>query len=270
MEDDIISKIDKAYDDMPKEKTRQYIGASGVGHPCDAYISLCHRGFPETPPQARIKRIFRDGHRIEEDVVADLKKAGYEVDEVDPETKKQFYYSMFGNHVSGSGDGNITIDGELHLLEIKSMNATRHNRCKKVGVKVSDYKYYAQVQLMMGLSDIKKSCFVSYNKNTSEYLSEIITFDEFEYSELLRRINVVLNNEGKRIAKDKTDWRCKSCFKREACWEGLKPSPACHNCKHAIAADTGGKAWWCNNHNKEAVNTCDDYTLFLPKPFGTS
>ena len=262
MENDIVKRINKAYEAIPQEETRQYIGASGVGHPCNAYLTLCHRGFPETPPQPRIKRIFRDGHRIEDDVVADLKKAGYEVHETDPKTKKQFYYSMFGNHVSGSCDGNIIIDDNKLLLEIKSMNDARWKRCLKVGVKVSDYKYYAQVQLMMGLSGVHKSCFVSYNKNTSEYLSEIIIFDEFEYSDLLRRINIVLNNESKRIARDKTDWRCKTCFKREACWEGLKPDPACHNCQHSKAIDTGGKSWWCTHHDKEAVNTCDEYTVF--------
>lgn len=262
--------IDKAYDNLDREKPRQYIGASGVGHQCNAYLSYCLRGFPETEVAPKVKRIFRDGHRIEEEVVEDLKLAGFEVSEVDEETGKQHRYSMFGNHVVGNGDGIIIIEEEKHILEIKSMNDARWKKCKKVGVKVSDYKYFAQMQLLMGLSGIHKACLVSYNKNSSEYLSEIVTYDEFEYADLLRRINVVLEGKGRKISSDPAYFACKMCFKRSTCWEGINPDPACHNCMHAKPVDTGDKAWHCTLHDSEAVKLCDEYTIYQPLKSGGS
>jgi len=95
----VEESIDKAFEDLDREKPRRYIGASGVGNSCNAYLSYSLRGFPESEVKPKIKRIFRDGHRIEDEVVKDLKLAGFEVSEIDEETGKQHRYSMFGNHV---------------------------------------------------------------------------------------------------------------------------------------------------------------------------
>ena len=56
--------IDKAYEDKEREDPRRYIGASGVGHSCNAYLSYCLRGFPESDPIPKVKRIFRDLSRL--------------------------------------------------------------------------------------------------------------------------------------------------------------------------------------------------------------
>jgi len=262
----IEDAINDAYAEAPREETRRYIGASGVGNPCNQYLALCLRGYPESEIIPKLKRIFRDGHRIEEDVVADLKLAGYDVKEVDEVTGKQFRYSDFGNHVMGNADGNIVLDGINHILEIKSMNDARWKKCHKYGVKSSDPKYFAQMQLIMGLSQIHKSCFVSYNKNTSEYLSEIIDYDEFEYADLQRRIKIVLDGNERRLSTTATDWRCKTCFKRSACWEGETYPAACHNCSHAKPSQMGNKSWWCGKHDIEAVKICDDHNYYQPRP----
>ena len=42
-----------------------------------------------------------EGHRIEDQVVADLKKAGFFIEEVDPITGKQYEFKEFGGHVVG-------------------------------------------------------------------------------------------------------------------------------------------------------------------------
>ena len=83
---DITADIDTAYAKEKREKARQYIGASGIGQACDASIAFSYRGYPDTPPDSKLARIFRDGHRIEYDVVRDLKKAGYHVMEKNPMT----------------------------------------------------------------------------------------------------------------------------------------------------------------------------------------
>ena len=53
---EVVIKIDDGYDRQTDGKAREYIGASGVGHPCDAYQAYSLRGFPNTEPDARLKR----------------------------------------------------------------------------------------------------------------------------------------------------------------------------------------------------------------------
>ncbi|MFO0448260.1 MAG: hypothetical protein ACK52I_06285, partial [Pseudomonadota bacterium] len=115
--------IDAAYSSV-LEKPRQYIGASSVGAPCDAQVAFSLRGFPEDPIEPRVRRIFKLGHIIEDMVVADLKKAGFHVYDRDSLTGKQYAYSEHGGHVRAHADGLIDLgDGELRVLEIKSVNA---------------------------------------------------------------------------------------------------------------------------------------------------
>ena len=87
---EVVIKIDDGYDKQTEGRAREYIGASGVGHPCDAYQAYSMRGFPNTEPDARLKRIFRLGHILEDEVVKDLKeKADVRVWEVDGLTGRQ-------------------------------------------------------------------------------------------------------------------------------------------------------------------------------------
>ena len=61
----IEDKIDEAYEREGRDQRRKYIGASSVGGDCLAEQSFAFRGFPETPPSAKLKRIFKMGHVIE-------------------------------------------------------------------------------------------------------------------------------------------------------------------------------------------------------------
>ena len=93
-----------------REGVRQYIGASGVGNPCDAYLAFCLRGYPDGEVGAQLGRIFREGNRLEDQMIADLRKAKFAVYDVDPRTRKQWEYTDFGRHVIGHADGQIELD----------------------------------------------------------------------------------------------------------------------------------------------------------------
>jgi len=259
---DITQQINDAFDAEDRQKPRAYIGASGVGNLCDAYLAFCHRGYPDVPTDAQLKRIFRDGHRIEDIVVKDLRKTGLHVMEVNPMTSKQWRWEAYGGHAMGNADGLVEIDGETLGLEIKSMNDSKHKECAKKGVKYSHPNYYDQMQFMMGLSGIKKFLFVSYNKNNSSYLHEYIDFDEFRFSYLKTRVETVLRQESRRCATDESDWRCKSCFKRDACWRGELPEQRImRTCGNAKPNKEG--EWSCD---KCSDGVCHDWVPYEPLP----
>lgn len=257
--------IDTAYAEAErKEAPRAYLGASIVGNPCLAYLAFSLRAFPEAPIDPQLQRIFALGHAIEDIVIADLRKAGVDVIETDGITKKQVEWKLYGGHVKMHADGRIAKNGQIvAILEVKSMGDNKFKAFRDQGVRVSHRVYYDQMMLMMGASGIKRAVLIAYNKNNSDYHSEEVEFDEFYFADQRRRIETVLQNEATKIASDESDWRCKGCFKRTACWEGVTPEPLCRNCGHALPTPDG--EWWCQKHLRGAYELCGDHEFYRPK-----
>lgn len=221
---DVSGLIKQAFSDEPRGEARAYIGASGVGHACDASIAFSFRGYPDKEPDEQLKRIFRDGHRIETQVIKDMRKAGLYVMEKDPMTGKQWSYRSYGGHALGHADGLIEDGSETCGVEIKSMGDSKFKDFVSKGVKSSHPIYYDQMQFMMGMSGIKRFVLVAYNKNNSDFHHEWVHFDEFRYYSLEAKVERVLANEARKISRDESDWRCRSCFKFNACWRGELPA----------------------------------------------
>ena len=261
---DIIRAIDDAYENGKKEKSRAYIGASIIGNSCDALIAFNLRGFPNEPPPPKLKRIFDLGHTLEDKVVKDLKKAKLSVWEVDGLTGKQHSYELWGGHIKAHMDGHIEINDEVHVLEIKSMNDASFSKFQKDGVKISHPNYFAQVQMMMGMSGFRKAFFIAINKNTSEYHAQIVHFDDFEYAHIQERIERVVTGKAKKISTDSTDWRCRGCFKRGVCWGDRAVPVACETCQFSGPKPDGG--WHCYKHDRTALEPCADYQRYEPLP----
>lgn len=260
----VTELIDEYYTKRKQQKPRAYIGASGIGQQCDASISYSFRGYPDTAPDARLSRIFRDGHRIEDDVVRDMRKAGIHVMEKDPYTGRQWRFEGYGGLVMGNADGIVEMDGETIGLEIKSMNDAKHKEFVRKGIKGSHPSYYDQMQFMMGLSGMTMFLMVAYNKNTSLYHHEYVEFDDFRFAFLTTKVERVIKNEAQKISEDESDWRCRGCFKRGACWGGLEPEEkTVRTCGNSYAEVDG--TWKCSVCDAE---TCADWKLYVPKPRG--
>jgi hypothetical protein len=255
----LVELIDQGFDAMPEEKPRAYIGASIIGDECDAYLAFSLRGYPGTKIQPKLRRIFRDGHRIEVDVIEDLKQAGAQVVEVDPKTGKQWEWKSHGGHFVVHADGVCEQQGETVGLEIKSMNAKKFHEFQRLGVKQSHPRYYAQCQALMGLSGMRKTVLVAYCKDTSVYHVETVEFDEFVFAFQASRVERVLRGDAQKIAADATDWRCRFCFKADACWHGKEPEHSMHSCANAQPVDGG---WSCS---KGCSKDCEDWTAYQPK-----
>jgi hypothetical protein len=259
--------IEEAFEKSTEDKARRYIGASIVGNECEAYLSLSLRGFKNDPVNSRLKRIFRDGHRIEDVVIADMKLAKVNVIDRDPISGQQFEYNDYDGHVSGHADGVIEEGEECLLLEVKSMNDKKWNMFREKGVAKSHPLYFAQMQYMMGKSGMRRGILIAYNKNTSEYHSEEVKFDTFYFAALQAKIERVMDKgEGVRIARDRADYRCSGCFKRTACWKGVEEK-ACSLCKFAEPAMD--KKWKCNHPEVdevvEAEHVCPKFEMYVPR-----
>tara|TARA_B110000046_G_scaffold10626_1_gene10637 strand:- start:45050 stop:45862 length:813 start_codon:yes stop_codon:yes gene_type:complete len=264
---DVIQAIDAGYADEKREKARRYLGASIIGTACEAVLGFNLRGFPNEPPNPRLKRIFNLGHILEDVVVKDLKeKAKLRLWEVDALTGKQHTYQEWGGHIVCHTDGLVEdeSDGTVMVLEIKSMNDASFSKFKKSGVKVSHPQYFGQVQMMMGMGELQQTLFVAINKNNCEYHVEVVDFDDFEYSFIKSKIERALSGQVRKISTDETDWRCKGCFKRGVCWGDKEVVPSCPTCAFSLPRPDG--KWQCTKLDDEAVEICPNYRQYEPLP----
>ena len=263
----VLNDIDAGFAAEDRGEARCYIGASMAGTDCVAQMALSLRGFPDVAVDPQLKRIFFAGHKIEDWVVADLKrKADLRVYEKDDMTGKQHRREWLNGHVVCNSDGLVDFeDGSPPaILEIKSMNDANFKKFQTVGVRASHRKYYRQMTMMMAMFKIERSLFVAYNKNNSQYHAELVHFDQEEWDGMYVKIQQALDGQAERVAKEPEDWRCKSCFKRESCWSQPDLSPACRFCKHAFADKYGG--FTCKLSGNQEMNACDKYEQFGPTP----
>lgn len=260
---EIAGAIDDA---LAKQKRKPYfskgsIGASTVGNSCDALLAFSLRGFPSDEPDPQLRRIFRDGHRIENVVVKDVRLAGYDIMEDDPMTGKQWEWRKYGQLAVFKADGIMHIKGEAYLCEIKSMNDDYWNKFKRIGIRLSHPYYYDQMQMGMGMSGIHKCIMIAYNKNNSKYWDEVVEFDPVRYGFLMHRIEASMIGPSFKVAKRAEDWRCKGCFKRGVCWGDTKVEKNIRTCKWSKATKDGD--FRCIKNLK--CEGCTEYERWRPR-----
>lgn len=163
---------------------RAYLGGSAIGKECKRALWYDFRKVRLPEFEGRILRLFQTGHREEDRMIADLKRAGLEVYGVNPGDGEQFEVSAFGGHFSGHFDGLVRgvpdAPTKWHLLETKTSSAKAYRRlaypqCKNCnrynkpdsaecyncgseemrppkGVREAKPVHYAQMQVYMGLA----------------------------------------------------------------------------------------------------------------------
>lgn len=266
----LVEAIDLALANAPVGKPRQYIGGSSVANDCDAYIALCMRGFPDNQIDPQLQRIFELGHILEDVLVAHIKASGYfeQLDEVDPKTGKQWEFKSHGGHHVSHYDG-LAYDKKVKdwiLFEAKSMNKAKFEQFKNHGVRVSHPMYFYQCQDYMQLSGLKKAILVSYCKDNSQIHAEYIDADVGEVAWIRERVARVVEGDAQRISYDSIEYRCKQCFKQDACWGKKLPDVKCASCKFSKPdMNKNNGSWHCTLYNSEANKTCTAYVPYEPK-----
>lgn len=241
---------------------RPHLGGSVVGHACKRYIFYSFRWAYLNKIEAKLNRIFRIGDAIEDIIVKELEDLGIHI------TDSQQQVFGYKSHAGGSIDGKAYLDGEHHLLEVKSMNHTNFLEMQRKHCEESKPQYYNQCQIYMGKLQLKKALFICMDKNNSDLYIEIIKFDEFTYEMLLAKeeevIDAVHVNTFPRISQNPSWYQCKYCDAKDVCHKGDMPSRNCRTCNHVEMHDDG--EWLCGLHGHELTTRdqeigCDDYTV---------
>lgn len=265
----LLEAIDAGLLAVAPQPPRQYIGGSSVGHDCDALLSLSLRGFPDNQIDPQLQRIFELGHLLEDVLVAHIKKSNFfnVLHELDPKTGDQWEYKSHGGHYSSHFDG-IAEDKKLGkiVFEAKSMNKAKFEQFKRLGVQYSHPLYFFQCQGYMNLSGLKYAVIIAYCKDNSQIHAEFLKFDPVYANWITARVDDIVANGGERIAYDSIEFRCKGCFKHDACWGKVEPEVKCVTCRHATPdLQHTDKRWHCMMYDKPCDQPCSAYVQYLPR-----
>ena len=247
------------------------IGASSIGEECVRSIWYDWRGFHNDRPEGRMLRLFKTGYIQEDRVVQDLKDAGLEVWEVDPDTGKQWTYTAADGHFVCKTDGAVrgvpSAEKTPHVIEIKSSNVKGFKELQTRGVKEAKPLHYWQMQAGMWLSGLERALYIAVCKDDEKFHIERVYKDEATIEmieEKLRKLTEA-TMPPIRIAEKETDWRCKFCDAHAVCWGHKKPLQNCRSCQHARPIQDGG--WLCEKFNEQLdygkqLKGCDLWTTF--------
>jgi hypothetical protein len=214
---DLIKRIDDAIQKrIDSKQSRSYMGASGLGEPCDRKLWYSYKQ-PKSNHTPRTQRIFDLGNMLEDYLVRLIRDAGILIHTVD-ENNEQFGFEdgIIAGHIDG-----VLEDGAPVLIEFKSYNSTRFAALKKAGVKENDPTYFTQCQIYMGKMELESCVFMAICKNDCDLYTETIDFDPIEFNWALQRGKEIGAMEGlpERKYNHISHFKCKLCNWAKDCWK---------------------------------------------------
>jgi hypothetical protein len=206
------------------ETTRNYLGASAVGHPCLRKVQFDWMCDPVHP--VRLRDIFARGHFFEQQTREHFTQAGFQLAGED-----RLKFEALDGWLRGHADGiflngpEIPGGGYPCLWEHKAINAKGWRSLERDGLEKHYPQYAVQValyQVFLGVND-KPAIFTATSADTCDRLHLLVPFNAQLAEENVRRANIVINatQAGEllpRVTDDPNNWRCKMCGHRTRCW----------------------------------------------------
>ncbi len=264
----IANLIDEHHASQPDE-LRGHLGCSLLGHPCERWLWLSFRWAVKEKFQGRILRLFRRGNNEENIIISDLEAIGVNF------SSHQEHVDL-GSHVGGSTDG--TIEGGVpgaektrHVAEFKTHAKKSFDDLVKKEVKASKPMHWAQMQLYMLGTGIKRALYLAVCKDDDRLYTERVKFDK-EAAEALR-------DRGHRVAlaermpdplsSDPSWYQCKWCPAHSFCHDRrLTQQVNCRTCAHATPEkdSTWSCARWARGEGNQIplefqATGCDSHVL---------
>lgn len=267
-----VAAIYRSYEEMSDSGFRPHLGASVLGRECERELWLTFRWVSKRAFEGRMLRLFDTGNWEEQRLVADLRRIGVTIHEVDPDTGDQFVVSSHGGHAGGSMDGAAVGFPEApkawHVTEFKTHNAKSYAKLKKEGVRKAKPEHWSQMQTYMHHTGMDRAMYLAVNKDTDEIYSERIHYDgEAALGLQAKAARVIFSPKPlERISRDPSWFGCRYCDHRDNCHGSKLPEVSCRTCLHSTPEQEGG--WTCARWSKaltvEEQKTGCGAHLFVP------
>jgi len=212
--------ITKLLDDYilanPDQEIRQYIGASGIGSPCERKIWYGYKGMPAMPTAPTMQRTFDIGHSLETLVLDYMQNAGCNMLRKAPHT---YFKDKDIPELQGHCDAIWYSPVGTHIIEVKTARDSSFRVFVKGGLLKWYPVYYSQVQTYMGMSGIKDAYVIAINKDTSELHDEHVVFDPIHYDMLrAKALRLIQSDEApEKINNSPLFYVCRNCQYKEIC-----------------------------------------------------
>lgn len=200
--------IDKFYLDKQRnrEQTRFYITDAGK---CPRAIFFKFKKVPREEMEARILRMFDHGDYMQMQILSTLFSLGI-VRASEVTTPPQ-------ELISGRADAIITLDNELYVVDIKSMNSMIFK-----GLLQPKEENINQIQLYLHFFKIPKGILLYVNKDTLELKEFLINYNPNLAPSLLKDLTELKTKIDKNIIPPRLpdysqNWQCSYCAFREIC-----------------------------------------------------
>ena len=247
-----VDAIYAAYEAAADAGWREHLGASVIGTECDRALWYTFRWATRARHTGRLLRLFETGQLAEARFVADLRRIGVMVLEVDPETGRQWNLRDGTGHFGGSMDavarGFPEAPQAWHVCEFKTHSTKSFARLLAEGVAASKPLHWAQMQAYMQLAGLERTFYLAVCKDTDALYQERVHHDAEAGLRLLAKAERIVRaaHPPARISDDPAWWQCRLCDHHAVCHEGEAAERHCRSCLHATPADGG--AWHCARH----------------------
>lgn len=243
----IAEKVIQWYESKPQQ-SRPHLGASLIGGKCSRQIWYSYRWAKAPSFPGNVLRLFEYGHMAEGRFIKDLKAItgrDGQVHDVGSDGK-QFNFSDFGGHFSGSADGvacNLPgIDGWC-LLEMKTHSLKSFEWLVKNGLQAAKPEHYAQMICYMGYLELPRALYIAENKNDDQLYTEIIEFNQADFDALKDKALRIIKSESPppRLSDSIDNFTCEYCSYQSICHGDDLPDVNCRTCAHSTAdVEDGG------------------------------
>lgn len=265
---------------------RGYVGASEIGHICDAKIWLDFRKCSMKSFSAKSLFSMADGEYSETITAKRLSETpGIKLTTINPKTGQQFAAEFFHGHIKGNIDGiicgvNQSPKKEM-IWEHKCVGQAYFNKVQNLYKKIPYENilenwnpiYFAQAQSYMHMFNIDHHFMTISLAGSRDYLELITTLNYKISGEYLQRAKNIITSDGpgEKLGANKLKSHCNLCSNFSICHEEKLPVPNCRNCINCnpILDDKNPGAWRCelfktNLSNKEQDAGCLSH-LYAPK-----
>ncbi len=200
--------IDKYYKDGQKDKDQTHFYITDAGK-CPRAIFFKFKKVSKEDIDPRVLRLFDHGDSIHHLILKPLISLGLTVWGEIKIPPQQI--------ISGRADAVLSIENELYVLDIKSMNSMVFR-----GLDKPKEENVYQVQLYLHFFNIKKGILLYVNKDTQELKEFIFEYDPVVAKTLLANFyslkeKIDSDIVPKRLDSWPDDWQCRYCQFKEIC-----------------------------------------------------
>lgn len=203
----IKEKIDEFYTRKQNEREKNHFYITDAGK-CPRTIYFQFKKIPKKEMEARVLRLLEHGEYTHMRIMAVLFSMGL-VRASEIEIPKQ-------EIINGRADAIISMNNELYVVEIKSINKNAFSMLKE-----PNQDHLKQIQLYLHYFKIPKGILVYECKDTQDIKEFLINYDEKFVIKILDSLNnlkkEIDSNQIPNIPEDLEAWRCDYCSYLEEC-----------------------------------------------------